>query len=205
MFRRGFRPAVSRLEDRTLLATMLWTNAAGGDWDVASNWVNAADPTDQHVPIASDDAQINLSGITVTHSSPASDSVNSLTISASDATLNISNGSLALLSPTTTSTDAGGLSMSGGTLSTAGTLTVGGSMSWTGGTISGGGTLAIPAGATLAFGTSSDFTTETLDGVTLDNSGTVTVFRGNLDIGSNTAHTLFEMRGLWFNRIASPL
>jgi hypothetical protein len=42
MLRRVFRPALGQLEDRTLLATMLWTNASGGDWDVATNWVNSA-------------------------------------------------------------------------------------------------------------------------------------------------------------------
>ena len=39
---------------------MIWTNAAGGDWDTASNWVNSTNPSDQHVPTASDDAVINL-------------------------------------------------------------------------------------------------------------------------------------------------
>ena len=55
------------MEERTLLATMIWTNAAGGDWDTTSNWVNAANSSDQHVPTSSDNAEIKLSGITVTH------------------------------------------------------------------------------------------------------------------------------------------
>ena len=37
---------------------MTWTNAAGGDWDTASNWFNA-DLSDHHVPTASDDAVID--------------------------------------------------------------------------------------------------------------------------------------------------
>jgi len=55
------------LEDRTLLASIIWDSSAGGDWDVASNWVNAANPNDHHVPTASDDATISQAGITVTH------------------------------------------------------------------------------------------------------------------------------------------
>ena len=62
-----FRPAWERMEDRTLLATMLWANSAGGDWDTRSNWVNSTDSSDHHVPTSSDDAEINVSGITVTH------------------------------------------------------------------------------------------------------------------------------------------
>ena len=27
-----------RLEDRRVLATITWTNAAGGDWNLAANW-----------------------------------------------------------------------------------------------------------------------------------------------------------------------
>jgi hypothetical protein len=42
--RRPFLPLAERMEDRTLLATMLWAHAAGGDWDAAANWVNSANP-----------------------------------------------------------------------------------------------------------------------------------------------------------------
>ncbi len=57
---------------------MKWTNAAGGDWDTAANWVNSANPSDQHVPTASDDALIDRPDITVTHDS-GTDAVNSIT------------------------------------------------------------------------------------------------------------------------------
>ena len=127
-----FRPALSQLEDRTLLATMMWENPAGGDWDTASNWVNAADPNDQHVPTASDDAVINLPDVTVTHDS-GTDSANSLTISSNQSALDISGGSLALNS---TSSIVGSLTVDGATLSISGSRTVRGSMSWTEGTIS---------------------------------------------------------------------
>ncbi len=76
--RSGFRPALGQLEDRTLLATMNWINPAGGDWDTASNWVNSANPSDQHVPTASDNAVIDLSNITVTHDN-GNDTVSSVT------------------------------------------------------------------------------------------------------------------------------
>ena len=67
---------------------MIWTNPAGGDWDTASNWVNAADPSDHHVPTDYDNAEINISGITVTHDASTSDSVYSLTV-ASGTTLSL--------------------------------------------------------------------------------------------------------------------
>ena len=31
--RTGFQPGLNQLEDRTLLATLIWTNSTGGDWD----------------------------------------------------------------------------------------------------------------------------------------------------------------------------
>ena len=175
-----FRPAWERMEDRTLLATMLWTNAAGGDWDVASNWVNAANPSDQHVPTSSDDAEINMSGITVTHSTSASDSVNSVTV-ASGTTLSLSSGTLAIASASTIS---GNLTMSGGTLSTAGSLTVSGATTWTGGTMSGTGTTSTDGGLTLGSATSYD--QMFLTGQTLDNFGAATLSDPN-----NTNYGLF--------------
>jgi hypothetical protein len=158
---------LNRLEDRTLLATMVWTNSGGGDWDSASNWVNQADSTDHHVPTKSDDAEISLSGVTVTHTSSAPpDEVNSLT-TASGTTLSLSNGSLAL---DTTSSIAGGLTLQGATLTTAGGLTVTGSMEWDAGTVSGSGTLTIASRASLSLGDNSGVT-EILSGVALWNYG----------------------------------
>ncbi len=176
--RRVFRPLLSRLEDRTLLATVTWINPAGGDWDTPSNWSSDA------VPGPSDVVVIDLGGVTVTHSSSASDAVNSLTIPVSGVTLNLSNGSLALSAD---SDIAGSLTMSGGTLSTTGTLTVTGTMDWTGGTILGGGTLSIPAGATLTLGDPSAADTETLDGVALDNAGALTLYAGALELDSGAS------------------
>ena len=78
------------LEDRTLLSSVNWINAAGGDWDTPANW-----NTDS-VPSASDDVWIDLSpGITIAHSQNDADSVNTLTLASPD-TLSISNGSLSI-------------------------------------------------------------------------------------------------------------
>ena len=88
-----FRPRWDVMEDRTLLATMNWTNPAGGDWDNISNWVNAANPSDHHVPTSSDDADLGIGGVTVTVTSYVSNSVNSVTI-ASGTTLSLASGIL---------------------------------------------------------------------------------------------------------------
>ena len=61
-------PISERLEDRTMLSTMDFTNAAGGLWGLAANWTNVANPGDHHVPNANDDAVINVPGnVTVTY------------------------------------------------------------------------------------------------------------------------------------------
>ncbi len=148
-----------------LPATDYWINPNGGDWDTPSNWSTGS------VPGPSDVVVIDLGYVTITHSSSTADAVNSLAIPASDVTLNLSNGSLAL----SNSNIAVNLTMSGGTLSTAGTLTVNGAMDWTEGTITGGGTLSIPAGASLAMAPNNAGTTEVLDGVALENAGTTTL------------------------------
>jgi hypothetical protein len=140
------------MEARTLLATMVWTNAAGGDWDVTNNWVNAANSSDHHVPTSSDDAQINTTGITVTHSSSISDAAHSLT---SQSAVQITGGSLALAASSTItdlSVGAGAsLSLSSLTLSGTGTLTNAGTLTLSGDTIntalSNQGTLRVAAGA----------------------------------------------------------
>ncbi len=63
-----FRLFGEALEDRTLLATMDWTNTAGGLWSAATNWVNAANPSDHHVPTSSDNAVVDVPGnVTVTY------------------------------------------------------------------------------------------------------------------------------------------
>src|SRR5258708_17860952 len=93
-----FRPWMEVLEDRTVPSTVNWINSAGGDWDTASNWLDSSTNTN-HTPGTIDDAVINTSGITVTHSSTSS--VHNFTLS-------------------------------GATLSGAGSLVVNGQFTWAG-------------------------------------------------------------------------
>ncbi|MFI5259248.1 MAG: hypothetical protein ACHQ01_06540, partial [Candidatus Limnocylindrales bacterium] len=142
------------MEDRTLLATMLWAIPVSGDWDVASNWINSAS-SDHHVPTSADDAEIIFPGITVTHASSVSDTAHSLT---SHSTVKISGGSLTL-GANSTITD---LSVSSGatlilnslTLSGTGTLTNAGTLDLTSDTINAPlvnqGTILVQASSTIA-------------------------------------------------------
>jgi hypothetical protein len=137
---------VEGLEDRALPSTVTWTNSAGGDWDTPSNW------DANRVPIATDDAVINFANITVTHSSSAADSANSLT---SQAAIALSAGSLSL---TNASLVNNALNISGGTLTNSGNTIVNGSLTWGNGTLSGSGSLTANGGMTITGG-------DTLDGL----------------------------------------
>src|SRR5438105_15325257 len=77
---RTYKPWAEALEERTVpSATVNWINPAGGDWDTSTNWSGG------QVPGASDDVVIDhgTNNFTVTHSSSAVDSVQSLTDRAS--------------------------------------------------------------------------------------------------------------------------
>jgi hypothetical protein len=114
--RRLFRPPfLEELEPRWVPNTVNWIGEFGGDWNTASNWLDATTLT-SHVPGASDDAVIATSGILVTHSTNANDSVHSVTSSAS---FSISAGSLAI----STAAQFGAFSMSAGSM-TIGTSAV---------------------------------------------------------------------------------
>src|ERR1700722_18111084 len=73
--RRWFLISCEVLERRVFLSTTnSWINPLGGDFDTSTNWSLG------HVPLATEDAVINLPGTyVVTHSSDIADSVNSLT------------------------------------------------------------------------------------------------------------------------------
>src|SRR5262249_33281135 len=128
---RFFSPIWERMEDRTMLSTMLWANATSGNWDVASNWVNQADTADHHVPTSSDDAEIDYTGITVSFSSGAYDSVDNVT---SQAALNLSSGTLNVSG--TIQSSAAQLTLQGATLS-GGTIAAGTSLLGQFGTLDG--------------------------------------------------------------------
>ncbi len=143
-----------------MLSTMLWANAASGNWDVTNNWVNQANPADHHVPIASDDAEIDYAGITVTFSSGASDSVNNLT---NQATLDLSSGTLNVTG--TIQSSGGQLNLQGATLSSA-TIAAGTTLAGQNGILDG-----VTVNGTLAVSGNNGVTVE--DGLTLD--GTLTL------------------------------
>ncbi|HEV8062957.1 MAG TPA: DUF4214 domain-containing protein [Gemmataceae bacterium] len=159
---RAPRSAVTRnlslesLEERILLSTVNWINPNGGDWDTASNWSTGS------VPGAGDDAVISQSGISVTHSTSASDSVNSVQCSG---TLSLSSGTLSIANTSSLSA----LTETGGTLTGAGNVTVTGALTWTNGTMSGSGATSLAAGGTLQLGDGDQYLERTLN-----NDGTAT-------------------------------
>ena len=118
-----------------------WINTAGGDWNDPANWSTGS------VPTATDDVFIGLpEDITVTISSGAI-RVASLVFREN---FTVSGGSLELIGDARID---GRLTLSGGTLTGLGTLTITGTGSqWTGGTMTGGGTTRIAAGADLTVG-----------------------------------------------------
>src|SRR5262249_20768921 len=148
--------SVEHLECRIAPATVNWINAAGGDWDTASNWDSGATPG------ASDDVVINPAGISITHAGASKDSVRSLT---AQADLNFSAGTLSIANASTLN---GALILSGSTLSSAANLTVNGSFTWSSGTLNGTGTTTAQGGLALGIGL------KLLDGQTLNVPGSLT-------------------------------
>src|SRR4051812_40837211 len=80
--RRARRAIFEALEERRLLSTFHWKNAADGDFNTAANW------QENGVPGQNDDAIVAFSGIAVTAAANAK--VNTLTMSS--AKLNLSGG-----------------------------------------------------------------------------------------------------------------
>jgi hypothetical protein len=66
------------LEERRLLATVTWTNPAGGDWDTTGNWSTGA------LPGSADDVVIGTlnSGAGVTHAQNTTAAVKSMSLQA---------------------------------------------------------------------------------------------------------------------------
>src|SRR5262245_5727168 len=155
---------VESLEDRVLPTLFTWTNPAGGDWDNGANWDQAG-----AVPGAGDSVLINLSGITVTHSTNVADSISSLTFSspAHDSILDLSDGSLTIAAPSTIDDTLAVHSSGVLTLNVALTVSSSGTINWTGGTLSGSGSLTCQGVLDLEG-------TIVLDGLTLNNEGSAT-------------------------------
>jgi hypothetical protein len=57
-----FLPPLEAMKRRSLFATWVWAISTGGDWDVAGNGVNQANPAEHHIQTASDDAVIPAPG-----------------------------------------------------------------------------------------------------------------------------------------------
>ena len=174
--RRRLPVSLEALENRTLLSTVSWINAAGGDWGTAANW------SDGVVPTASQDATINIavSGpITI----DSADSAHSLTDTT--AGIDITSGSLSLAA---TSSISHNVTISGGTLTGSGTVTVDGLLSWTGGTMSGPGTTLAEGG--LQLGDAADSNNESLAARTLQNAGSATW--ASTDTLNQSAGSIFQ-------------
>ncbi len=139
---RWYRLTLEGLEDRVMLSQVNWINPVGGDWDTGANWSTGA------VPTARDDVVIDVSGgVLITHTQNTSDSVNSVT--ASDP-----------------------ITLSGGTLSVAGTFSDSSAVTLSGGTL---------ANATVQSGTTINGS-GALSNVTLDGTLDANVFGGSLTI-----------------------
>src|SRR5271166_117486 len=84
---RTWQLVVEQLEVRLTPATYNWVGASGGDWDTLANW-QVCGVTATVLPGVGDNANFGTFSGTVTHATPASDTVNSLT--GNLASLNIS-------------------------------------------------------------------------------------------------------------------
>ncbi|MFL5912917.1 MAG: LamG-like jellyroll fold domain-containing protein, partial [Gaiellaceae bacterium] len=108
--------------------------------------------------------------------------VNAASIQGPAATLNGQGGTLSL-TDTSTASNVQGLTISGGTLSGAGTLNVSSTLTWTSGTMAGTGVTALGAGVTGTIDPGAN-NGVTLNGRTLNNAGTVNQPTGEL-MGQN--------------------
>jgi hypothetical protein len=178
-----------------------WLNlTATGSWNVASNWSTGA------VPVASDDAYVNLPlGAQVVVDS-GSDTVNRL-VTSGTGSLAVTGGSLSVTQDAQVSgtlavsggtftangdTSIGNVVESAGALTGAGTITVGSGMSWSGGALVGSGRTILAAGTTLAVNGSSEIL-----GRSLELDGSVVVFApgSNLDFFNLYSATLLGGAG----------
>src|ERR1017187_8605147 len=151
----------------THATTINWTNTAGGNWSVAANW------SPNQVPGSSDNAVITTTGsYTVTlNTSPT---VGSLTLGGVSGTQTLTTAGSTLTLNNASIVNANGfLSLSGGSLSGAGLLTVSGQLNWTNGSIAAGSTLTIATNGVLMVAGNGC----SLYGV-LTNAGTVQLMNG---------------------------
>jgi hypothetical protein len=164
---------ISMTTNKTVFAgfqsrSLVWTNAAGGNWNNPTNW------SPNMVPMYMDDAAVSLAA-TISVDQPAE--CHDLVVPVG-ATLAVSNtlaiygaatwnaGTLALAGTVNVS---GGALWTGGTMTGTGTLTLNGNSTWSGGTMFGSGRTVVASNATLTItGTGGG-----LDTRTLENGGTI--------------------------------
>jgi len=160
-------------------ADLVWTNLAGGNWNLAANW------SPNQVPAAADNAFITNSGTYVVASS-ANNTINSLTLGGESGTqtLSISGGTLTLTNTSTVGVN-GILSLALGTLAGAGNLAVNGNFIWTGGALSGTGVRTIASGGVLTI--SGSATKSLSGGATLINMAQATWSQGLISVGLGAA------------------
>ena len=166
---RAFRPLLEPVEVRALLS-VTWINPAGGDWDTASNW------SDDQVPTSADAVQINISDITVTHTSNTSDAVGSLSV-ASGTTLSLSSGSITVSDGLTlhdATVDLGSTAGSNyGRLYFCGTQTLGGTGTVAFGTSGANGLFVYSGALTIGSGITVSGSSGFIGGDTVVNQGTI--------------------------------
>jgi hypothetical protein len=156
--RRPRRPWLECLEDRTMPSVVNWIGGSG-NWNDASHWLDAVTLMN-HTPTASDDAVIDVGGVTVTHGS-STDTIHSLLC---NEPLLISGGSLTLNADSTLNST---LTMSNGTLAAQGALNLNDLFTWSGGTLNGTGHVEANAGLLIS-GSNDKLLTGSQ---TLDNAG----------------------------------
>ncbi len=178
--------------------TVVWNNPAGGNWNVAANWLPA------RVPTGLDNAKITLPGTYTVQITSGTVAPLTLTVGGAGvtATLRQTAGTLA---PVAASSLAVGSTyeFAGGTLSGPATLTVHGALLWTGGTMRDAGKTALAPGAVA---TISGGANKGLDaGRVFENAGNVTASGGTIFFNlsgagggaviENLAGAVFEVQG----------
>jgi RHS repeat-associated protein len=148
------------------LCSDTWTGPAEGSWATAANWSAG------HAPTSTDVACIGA-GKTV----KVTEGTNQAGVVQGEGTVAISSGSLEVANALEAS-NLHSLTISGGTLSGAGTLNLSANFSWTGGTMSGTGSTVLGSSVTAALATESNYF---LGGArTLHNEGALTLSKGQL-------------------------
>ncbi len=191
---------LERLEERTLLATIVWDGEAGDNaWGSAANWFDETNDVNNVLPSSGDDVEIRapFAGQVISLVLGAGGTTVSINSLQSAAGLHIQSGSHAptsLLIASTAQLD-GPVSLVSGSFGGGGTLTINDRLIWTGGSLAGGGTLVVAPGATLAFDSAGSLFSS--GSWTIENQGTIDWIRGGLN--NSDPMTINNRSGALFN------